>query len=331
MGVDVTTMYQTKSFDNMSPDELIDWTRLLAIKYFGREPVKCRHIGGGSFGIAYAVEYDDIKYVIKMYRMDGLNRTQALELKTLSEHCSAKFPKVYFIHNKDDEINIDAIGMEFIEGVPAVEVNPLNRTKAKRKALAIELATALGELHKTTNDKFGLLENPIYDTWLDFYKPYAKELYEWTMENGHDPKHKMPKAFVNLVKDAWENFDKIFDLPIEKATLIHADLVVCNFMIDPKTLKLTGIIDPFRTMWADRDYELHNLTNITGNQFFLYQTYKEMFPVSENCDVKLAFYAVFNEIYFYLLTGMSFEYIYPRMIRRLRKEMKLYFEKRHYD
>ena len=59
---------------------------------------------------------------------------------------------------------------------------------------------------------------------------------------------------AKLVEYSYENFDRIFEEPIGEPTLIHADLNVCNFMVDKKTLELKSIIDTWRTMYADVDF-----------------------------------------------------------------------------
>lgn len=318
------SLYQTKSFDSID-DKLIDSSiKSLTKKYFGLNVIDYSYLGGGSFGLAYKVYYGKKAYVLKFYSQDNMNTIQVEEMRLLQSVCRAKIPEVYFCHIKNEYVPLNAVGMEFIEGVTCVQLNPNDYSEQVRKNMAIEVVDALHDIHKVKGKKFGFIHEPKYDNWLDYYKPFAKDQHDWTIKNGNDPKHKIPEEMVELFRQSWLLFDRIFDEPITEATLIHNDFCVCNFMVKPETLKLTAIIDPRETMYGDVDLELNQLTNITGNDFFLYETYKERYPVSKNCDVKTAFYAIYNEIYCYRLCGQSFEYIYPRMIARLKQEIEKY-------
>lgn len=319
--MDLECYYKVKELDGLSQERVEAGLENLTLKYFNEAPKSVKYAGGGAFGIVYFVELSNIKVVIKAFMIKGMHKTQALETETLAKYSLLPMPKTYFIHDEDDCVPYNAIGMEFMEGVPAVEVNPNNRTKEKKTAMAECLIKSLNAIHQATNDKFGLLENPIYDNWLDYYKPFAYEQYKWVMENGKDAKHKIPLEMYEIMEESWLRFDEIFVEPVTKATLIHADLNVCNFMIDKKLLRPTAIIDPWRSMWGDRDLDLHQLYNITGKEYKLYETYKKNYEVSRTCDLKCAFYALYNEVFCYIQSQRSYDYIYPRMIKNLRKQM----------
>ncbi len=87
-------------------------------------------------------------------------------------------------------------------------------------------------------------------------------------------------------------------------------------------LNVTAIIDPLDCKWADKEFELFQLNNLTGNLFNLYDTYKAKYPVSKNVDLKCAFYAVYHEIYCYVSSGRHTESILRIAVKRLRKELK---------
>ena len=120
---------------------------------------------------------------------------------------------------------------------------------------------------------------------------------------------------------AWSAFDYIFSDKVETASLIHGDMNVMNIMSD-KHLKPLAIIDPLESKWADNEYELFQLRNLTGNCFKLYETYKRKYPVSENCDVKTAFYALYHEVYTYILTGSRIHWYLPQMVRRFNQDLR---------
>ncbi|GLS05581.1 hypothetical protein GCM10007860_27380 [Chitiniphilus shinanonensis] len=318
------SLYRTKSFESIDETQIDGAVKKLSQRYLGLEAGHYEYLGGGSFGLAYKVDCGEKAYVLKFYSQDGMNTTQVKEMQVLRAACRAKVPAVYFCHTRDEAVPLNAVGMEFIEGITCVQLDPNDYPVEARKRMAIEVVDALHDIHCVHGEKFGFIDGPRYDHWLDYYKPFARDLHDWTLANGHDPRHKIPPRMVELFRQSWLLFDRIFDQPITRPTLIHNDFCVCNFMVDPETLALQAIIDPRETMYGDVDLELNQLSNITGNDFFLYETYKERYPVSINCDVKCAFYAIYNEIHCYRLCGQSFEYIYPRMIERLKREIEKY-------
>lgn len=123
------------------------------------------------------------------------------------------------------------------------------------------------------------------------------------------------------MQTAWENFDYIFSEPVKEASLIHGDLNVMNVMSD-KRLNITAIIDPLECKWADKEFDLFQLRNLTGECFGLYEAYKRKYPVSEKCDLKCAFYAVYHEVYCLISTGTNTEIILAAAVKRLKRELK---------
>lgn len=123
------------------------------------------------------------------------------------------------------------------------------------------------------------------------------------------------------MQTTWKHFDYIFSDPIEQASLIHGDLNVMNVMSDG-SLNITAIIDPLDCKWADKEFDLFQLRNQTGDIFGLYNTYKSKYPVSEKCDLKCAFYAVYHEVYCFISSGTHTEIILKMTVNRLNKELK---------
>ena len=151
------------------------------------------------------------------------------------------------------------------------------------------------------------------------HKPFAAEILDEARRMHKSGR--LESRAMRAMERGWAAFDKIFASPVPQACLIHGDLNVMNIMTDKK-LHLTAIIDPLESKWADPEYELFQLRNLTGNCFKLYETYKRKYPVSENCDVKTAFYALYHEVYTYILTGSRIHWYLPQMVRRFEKDLR---------
>ena len=281
-----------------------------------------RFIGGGSFGFVYEAQIDQAPctVIMKGFRCAGMCGQEAAELWLLGRDTAVKIPEVYFTSAGTPDAPMDFLCMEKVDGTNCfTDFGKLLRPKRTKDAFADTVTTAARHWHEQTNGKFGLIGSAVYDTWLDFYKPFAAEILEEARRmaaSGH-----LGKRALAAMERGWAAFDDIFSEPVEKASLIHGDLNVMNIMADKK-LHVTAIIDPLESKWADPEYELFQMRNLTGNLFGLYETYKRKYPVSENCDVKTAFYALYHEVYTYINTGSRIHWYLPQMVRRFNNDLR---------
>ena len=158
----------------------------------------------------------------------------------------------------------------------------------------------------------------VYDEWLDFYQPFASDILACARELCKSGK--LEKKVIHTMERAWSAFDYIFSDKVETASLIHGDMNVMNIMSD-KHLKPLAIIDPLESKWADNEYELFQLRNLTGDKFGLYETYKAKYPVSDKCDIKTSFYALYHEVYAYIISGTKVNFILMPLVKRMNREL----------
>lgn len=277
-----------------------------------------KFIGGGSYGRVYKVTLSDGDVIaIKGYKLQEMQNEEALQLSFLSKNTSVKMPEVLFTYEDNDTA---ILAMSFVEGQNVLMPNFLFKSKSQKQKFADEVISGMLEWHSVTNDKFGSLSNPVYDSWYEYYKtekqePWLKALNELA-ENGKFSKKKM-----NLLFAATELFNK---LPQEntKPVLIHADLNIMNIMADPKTFKLMAFIDPCGSMWADREYDLFQFRNMWGDAYGLYETYKRKCKTSEFTDFRVAYYGTMLEASMRLKVGHIFPIWEDLNFARLKKEMK---------
>ena len=277
-----------------------------------------KFIGGGSYGRVYKVTLSDGDVIaIKGYKLQEMQNEEALQLSFLSKNTSVKMPEVLFTYEDNDTA---ILAMSFVEGQNVLMPNFLFKSKSQKQKFADEVISGMLEWHSVTNDKFGSLSNPVYDSWYEYYKtekqePWLKALNELA-ENGKFSKKKM-----NLLFAATELFNK---LPQEntKPVLIHADLNIMNIMADPKTFKLMAFIDPCGSMWADREYDLFQFRNMWGDAYGLYETYKRKCKTSEFTDFRVAYYGTMLEASMRLKVGHIFPIWEDLNFARLKKEVK---------
>lgn len=292
-------------------------------KELNKNAVKFKFIGGGSFGRVYkAVLSDGRTIAIKAYRVQGSQYEEAEQLKLLSSNTSVKMPEVLFVY--EDEATA-ILAMSFVDGQNVLNPMFLLKNKSQKQKFANDVISGMLEWHSVTNDKFGSLSNPIYDSWYDYYKeekqkPWLAALKELS-NNG-----KFSKKKLQLLVEATELFNS---LPEEntKSVLIHADLNIMNIMADTKTLKLTAFIDPCGSIWADKEYDLFQLRNMWGDAYGLYETYKSNSEMSEFTDFRVAYYASMHEAVMRLKGGLIMPLWEDLNNARLKREIKKLKEK----
>ncbi len=296
------------------------YAQQIAFEQIGQKVKKVKYLGGGSFGRAYKIVFiDGKKIVIKFLRAQDMLEKEVYDLDLLAANCSVKFPKVIFSQKANNEIPVDCYGMELIEGSNAVfSLKLLLKSKKNRKKFANEVVTALHDIHCCKNEKFGDTLSPKYNCWLDFYKPYAKQILNKAEEMFAGGE--LPKKVIETMRAAWEKFDIIFSEEVSQASLIHGDFNIANMMID-KNLKLSGFIDPLNSMYADLEYDLFQFDNLSGKWFYLRKTYIEKYGASKYCDAKCAFYGLFHEVYSYIKSGMFVKFIMNPLVKNMKKRL----------
>lgn len=281
------------------------------------EIVKTKFLGAGSYGRVYkCTDINGKAYALKLYSEPGILDNEVASLKALAKNHSVKIPEIYFYgKNKND----DCILMEYIEGKNAfINLKLIFAPKKAKKKFADEVIDGLLAIHNIKADKFGFLDNPQYDNWTDYYKVFAQNIYQTAIEKNKQ--NKFDTYILDAMEKAWKHFDYIFSDAVREACLIHGDLNVMNIMVDKK-LKVAAFIDPLNSIYADREYDLFQLRNLTGNLFGLYENYKSKYSVSEKCDIKCAFYSLWNEAMVYINTGKYTKFIMHKAINDMKKEL----------
>ena len=258
--------------------------------------VSVKYIGGGSYGRVYKCEDDNGRiFAVKIFLNDGMAYRESLSLQTVAKSCVLKIPEVYGLFLKSQGSPADFIYFEYIDGKDAFTASlkkPFIPKKIKND-FAEAVTDALLSIHTAKSDKFGPIESPDYDSWLDYYSSFSDKILhdaEKAAQSG-----KLNKNIFEIMKQAYDRFDSIFSDKVDEACLIHGDLNVMNVIVDKK-FKPIAIIDPLNSIYGDREYDLFQLMNLSGNRFDLYETYKRKFKTSDKCDLKCAFYRLFNEV-----------------------------------
>lgn len=267
-------------------------------------------LGKGASGCVYKVLTDREPYAVavKVNCNPQLIFQEADSIEFISSRVDCKLPKVYF----SDAVNNNGIlAMEFIKGVtPSVKTLLF---KSDKKKLANEIVDNLIKIHSVQNQKYGPVNNPVYDSWLEYYSEYAGEIIEFT--NSSDA----PKIVKKAVNLAWDRLYDLIGADVGEPALTHGDYWTPNLIVDNRKMTLKGVLDPYNVIWAEPEYELFTLTVDYGKRLHLYELYKSKIKVSDNCDVKVELYSLINELSWYKALGkVNFGYLVYRSRRLLK-------------
>ena len=298
-----------------------DLIKSVVEKQMNTEVRQIRAVGKGASGSVYLVKITTEPYEIavktsKFY--DAISKEKKM-LDFLSPKVSYKVPKTYFLHQENDTV---FFGMEYIKGMSGK--SKFINFVPSRKHLRNSIIDALMNAQSVHNDKFGKYDNPVYDTWAEYYRDYFIDIYTFTKEKFE--KNEIEPEIMEAVELINTNFDEIFSITNNIACLCHGDFWMPNLIIDFWKSELAGAVDPFDMLWAEPEYELFCLTLGFGEKLKLYEEYKKRKKTSKYCDLKVELYALCNELNWYILLGeMGHDYLMFRAKRliKLMKEMGL--------
>ena len=294
-----------------------DLIKLVVEKQMNTEVKQIRAVGKGASGSVYLIKITTEPYEIavktsKFY--DAISKEKKM-LDFLSPKVSYKVPKTYFLHQENDTV---FFGMEYIKGMSGK--SKFINFVPSRKHLRNSIIDALMNAQSVHNDKFGKFDNPVYDTWAEYYRDYFIDIYTFTKEKFE--KNEIEPEIMEAVKLINTNFNEIFSVANNTACICHGDFWMPNLIIDFWKSELAGAVDPFDMLWAEPEYELFCLTLGFGEKLKLYEEYKKRNKTSKYCDLKVELYALCNELNWYILLGeMGHDYLMFRA-KRLIKKMK---------
>ncbi len=274
--------------------------------------------GKGASGSVYCVatEQEPYKLAVKVGNEFDMLLEEKEMLDFLLDKVDFKVPKPFFLCTNDDK---SYLGLEFIDGESGKKI-PLICNKKK---LSDNIIAAFMNMQSVKNNKFGKYNNPIYDTWIDYYRNFFDAVYAFSKAKYKEKG--LEEIVIKALDLVNEKFDIIFGESPNEAVLCHGDFWLPNLMLDFKTGELKGVLDPFDMLWAEKEYELFCLTaGADSKKLKLYENYKSKNEVSEYCDLKLEIYALCNELHWYEKLGtIGHEYLVYRSknIIRLMKNL----------
>lgn len=258
-------------------------------------------INQGFYGYIFLIENsDNSKIIAKVYKSEGYINAEIGQLEMMRKYALVKVPEIYSVSYKQYNGFFDVMFMEYIDGVNAGAVN-ITDDKQKNE-FSNQVIENLLAIHNVSNPLgFGnYIEENYYLSWEEYYKSRITELYN----SIHMKKPiRFSNKSVDLMDCLFENFDKVFCESVKENHLIHGDYNLWNLIANPENNELIAMIDPFDSCFADRELELFQLTNADGDKYSLLDNYKSSVKLSDNFEIKSAYYSFWDDIKHTVNTG----------------------------
>lgn len=298
--------------------EITDRIKQIVEKEMDTAVKSVTEIGNGATASCYCAEIfnEPYKIVIKAGKYTDLLCKEKEMLDFLASKVSYKIPDTYFYVNDDD---LAFLGMELLEGINGGNKKVLFLKDKKR--LVNNIIDCFENMQSVHNDKFGFIDNEVYDTWQEFYWDFFKNTFDFALEKHNNGE--IEKLVIDAMKLIELNFDEIFKDVSKTPCISHGDFWVNNMIIDTEKCEVAGIFDPNNVAWVEPEYEIFAITVGYGKNLKLYKNYKKRKPVSKYCDLKIELYALINELDWYKKLGFCpMDYLYFRAKRLIKQVNK---------
>ena len=215
-------------------------------------------LGDGEYNAVFDVVTDMGKYVLKVSPLDktgiltyeqDMMRGEVFWYAQVRTHTDVKVPYVYYKDFSHTVFPSDYFIMERMDGE---QLNNAKLSAEERRWCNEEIARITAKFHKVSNDKFGYLQNELYDNWYLALKSMIENLIRDIEKTGrHTKRGKKLLFYAEKYKDILKNVP---------ASMVNCDLWYGNILCvkNEDNLKLI-IIDPERTFWGDCMFDFANL------------------------------------------------------------------------
>lgn len=284
--------------------------------------LNCSKTGAGANGNVYKITIDEPPYTVAV--KSAKNGSLLVKEKAYTDFILSKtdipMPRTLFLKINSDEAQKSYMCMEFLDGVNANDPKLLLRGRKAKARLRDSVIENLEKIQSVKGERYGSFDSPEFDDWHAYYKPFSEKVILFAEDEIK--KGNINPYVADIMRKAFDNYDTVFSEPISAPTLTHGDFWLPNILVNKKSLAVTGVLDPFNVLWADSDYELFAIIAGRGNSYKLYDTYKKLYNISDKCDLKLEYFALFSEMYWYSITHHKYDGFLKLKAQLLEKQLR---------
>lgn len=208
-------------------------------------------LGAGEYNAVYLIVTDNKEYVLKIAPMDNvpvltyekdMMASEVYWYNQMSEHTSISVPVVYYHDFSKEMIPAQFFIMEKIDGAQLDKMDFSDEEKARSVTQTAKMAAGI---HEISNNKFGYIQNELYDDWYSAIRAMIEALIkDCTEKNQKTSRGEKLLSYIDRYKSVLEKAE---------CTMVNFDIWDPNILCKREngTIKYTWI-DPERSFWGDR-------------------------------------------------------------------------------
>lgn len=211
-------------------------------------------LGAGEYNAVYGVKTHNKDYALKIAPANDIPILTYEKNMMLSEiywydkmktHTSISVPQIC---HSDFTLKIIPVNYFIMEKLPGLHLDEMDFSETEKVESATITAKMAAMIHQVKNDKFGYIQNELYDSWYQAIRAMVKAVINDCVSIGK--KTERGEKLLSLI-------DK------HKAVLEKVECCMVNFDIWPANIICTregrqlkySWIDPERSFWGDRIFD----------------------------------------------------------------------------
>ncbi|QLG88322.1 phosphotransferase [Chitinibacter bivalviorum] len=283
--------------------------------YLGANASSVEKITGFQADV-YLVQVGRLRAVLKCYRQPNQAQREADALGVLRRYVHGyALPEVIAVHQPGERG--EALILTYIHGAPASHEleSPIEIDR-----FADDFVDWLRTLHAISCEK-GFQDET--GAWHDtFAQAYLKDLanrVEWLQ--SPEASETVSAALRTSLIDLAAVFERIPPSNVTSSSMIHGDAHAANFLVDPDTHRLCGVIDPGMARFAHCELDLVHLDAVRPDLKLL-NNYLKKSSFDAAVRLRLAYFGLFCDVRQIRQTGVCDEAILARKIAKVQQLLK---------
>lgn len=208
-------------------------------------------LGKGEFNAVYQVKTPSKDYVLKVAPSSdtevlpyekNMMKAEVFWYAELRENTIINVPKVYVYDDSKRIIGAEYFIMDKIEGTPQFKQK---MTKKEKANVTPTIAKMTASMHNVTNDKYGYVQQTLYDDWYQALRSMTVSLLDSLKAKGH--RSYQGEKLLKYIDKNKEILQKA------ECSMVNYDIWDMNMLVNRINGELVYYwIDPERCFWGDR-------------------------------------------------------------------------------
>lgn len=208
-------------------------------------------LGAGEYNAVYSVTAKGKEYALKISPADDdlvltyenkMMLSEVFWYQQIQEHTDIAVPKIFYTDFDQTLIPADYFIMEKL---PGEQMDKMGFSKSEKADSIAEIAKMAARIHTIKSDRFGYVQNELYDDWYQAIRAMVKHLLDDCAGKGKRSKRgERLLAYIDRYKSVLEKAE---------CCMVNADLWAPNIICKRENGEIKyAWIDPERSFWGDR-------------------------------------------------------------------------------